>query len=132
MTATFNDLQQPTNVLDGTRLQSVDAVASLLKSFRGRAPFLFELRGDNGMMLTIGFAGECGTVQYASASGAPRYLMAVSRDAVDDGDVVEFLAGNTPSPISKRFCMPIKDVLDIIRVFLSRGDKSAGVDWEEI
>jgi len=83
------------------------------------------------MMLTIGFAGEGGTVQYASASGAPPYLMAVSRDAVDDGDVVEFLTGNTPTAISTSFCIPIRDVMEVISAFLSRGDRSAAVDWEE-
>jgi len=132
VTATFNDLQDPTNGLHGTRLHSIDGMASLLESFTGRAPFLFELRGDNGLVLTIGFAGELGTVQYASASGKPPYLMAVSRDAVDDGGFVEFLAGNTPTPIPTRFCMPIGHIVEVIRTFLSRGDRSAAVHWEEI
>ncbi len=132
MSATFHDLQQLDNPMNGTRLETAATIAELFRSLRDRKPFLFELSGDNGFMLTIGFAGNCGSVQYSPSDGSPPYLVAVADDAVDDGKLVEFLAGNTPTPIPRRFCLPTDQVEKIAAEFLTRGGKSTAVAWEGI
>ena len=132
MSVTFQDLQQLDNPMNGIRLQSEAALAGLFRSLSSRKPFLFELRGDNDFMLTIGFAANCGSVQYSPDDGAPPYLMAVAENAVDDGKSVEFLAGNTPTPMPGRFCQPISQVEKIAAEFLKHGVKSAAGSWEQI
>ncbi len=54
MSVTFHDLQQLDNPMNGARLETVAAITELFRSLRERKPFLFELRGSNGFMLTIG------------------------------------------------------------------------------
>jgi hypothetical protein len=132
MSVTFHDLQQLDNPMNGARLETVAAITELFRSLRERKPFLFELRGSNGFMLTIGFAGNCGSVQYSPRDGSPPYLMAVADDAVDDGKFVEFLAGNTPTPIPRRFCLPTDQVEKIAAEFLTHGGKSGAIAWEGI
>jgi hypothetical protein len=107
-------------------------MAEIYDGLKDRKPFLFELRGDNGFMLTVGFAGDKGSVQYSPCNGSPPYVMAVSDENVDGEKCVEFLAGNTPTPISRRFCLPIRVVERIVREFIERGETSEFVGWEEI
>ncbi len=132
MSVTFHDLQQLADPMNGTRFESVSAISGLFRSLRGRKPFMFELRGDNKSMLTIGLADDCATVQHSSSEGLPPYLMAVSNDAVDDGGFVEFLAGGTPTPIPRRFCLSLEQVEKIAADFLAHGGKSEAVAWEEV
>lgn len=132
MSATLHDLQQLDNPMNGARLETTAAIAGLFRSLRERKPFLFELRGDNGFMLTVGFARNCGSVQYSPSDGSPPYLMAVADDAVDDGKFVEFFAGNTPTPIPRRFCLPADEVEKIVAEFVTHDGKSEAVAWEEI
>jgi hypothetical protein len=93
---------------------------------------MFELRGDNGITLTIGYSDQCGTTQFGSSNGLPPYLMAVADDAVDNSGFVEFQAGGTPTPISRRFCLPIERVEKVVTDFFAQGSKSEAVTWEEI
>ncbi len=132
MRVIFQDLQQPDNPVNGKRLECAVAMMEVFQSLSGRKPFLFELRGENGFMLMVGFAGNCGSVQYSPSDGSPPYLMAVPDDVVDDGNFVEFLAGNTPTPIARRFCLPIEQIEKIAYDFIEQGDKSGEVTWEEI
>jgi hypothetical protein len=130
MMAVFQDMEQAANPMNGTRLASPVGIGAFFHSLAGRKPFMFELRGENGFMLTIGIAADCGTVQYSPSGGLPPYMMAVG-DEIDEG-VVEFLAGGTPTPIPKRFCLPLYRVQKIVQDFLTHGDKSDAVTWEEI
>jgi hypothetical protein len=128
---TFHDLQQVDNPMNGTGLESAAALAELFRSLNNRKPFLFELRGDNGFTLTVGF-GDCGCVQYNSSNGSPPYLVAVAKDVGDASQFVEFLAGNTLTPIPRRFCLPIGQIEKIAVHFLASGGRSRAVTWEEI
>lgn len=76
----FGDFQDDNNPLNGTVVDSQSALFELLESFRGRQPFLFELREDPGFTLTIAFSCECGCVQHARSDGEPTYEMAVRPD----------------------------------------------------
>jgi hypothetical protein len=92
---------------------------------------MFELRGQNGFMLTIGWAGDSGSVQFGHIDGSSPYMMAVGAEAEDSG-FIEFLVGNTPTPVPKRYCLPIKRVCEIAEYFLLHGNRSNDVQWEEI
>lgn len=62
------------------------------------------------------------------------YLMAVSNtfpEALTSDDVIVFNAG-TPTPISRRFCLPYEQVVDIVTYFFQNGDLPNYVKWEEI
>jgi|SRR5262245_17450301 len=132
MTATFQDLQDPASAQHGTRLDSVDAMVRVWESLSGREPFVFWLEGVNGYTLTVGFAGDCGFVQHASSSGDSPYLMAVSEEAVDDDAFLEFLTNGELTSIQRRYCISTRRVMEIVDSFLSKGERSAAVRWEEI
>jgi hypothetical protein len=132
MTVVFQDLQEVNNPLNGRQLKSAASMAELWYDLGGRKPFLFELRGDNGFMLTVGYAGDTGSVQYSSCDGSRPYLLATSDESMEDSTYVEFLAGNTPTPIPRRFCLPIGLLAGIFREFVERGERSGSLAWEEI
>lgn len=131
MNVFFQDLQQIDNSMNGERLQSVADISQLFRGLSNREPFLFELRGDNGFMLTIGFAGTSGSVQYSHSDGSPPYLMALADNNVGDG-FVDLLAGNTPTPMPQRFLLPTEQVENIACYFMEHGSRSSQVAWEEI
>jgi hypothetical protein len=133
MKVTCQDQQEPKSAASGRVLSAPADVARLFESFRGRAPFMFELVGENGNSLTIGYSDAVGAVQHASSDGRPPYLMAVNEEAaVDDEAFVEFLAGGTPTPIPGRFCLPTDRVMAIAQEFVVTGERSAAVTWDEI
>jgi hypothetical protein len=132
MSLIFQDLQQLNNPMNGMRINNESEMASLFQSLKTRKPFIFELHSSNRFMMTIGLAPDCGSVQFSSEDGLPPYWTAISENAVDDEAFVEFLAGNTPTPISQRYCLPIEQVKVAVADFLFRGDKSEAVHWEEI
>jgi hypothetical protein len=132
MKATFRDQQEPANVASGRVLSTPAEVAQLFESLKGRPPFMFELIGENGYSLTIGYSDSVGAVQHAASDGRPPYLMAVNEKSLDDEAVVEFLAGGTPTPIPGRFCLPVQRVSTIAHEFVATGQRTGDVTWEEI
>jgi hypothetical protein len=132
MKVTFQDQQEPASVATGRVLSTPADVAQLFDALRGRPPFMFELIGENGDSLTIGYSDSVGAVQHAASDGRPPYRMAVNEESLDDEAAVEFLAGGTPTPIPGRFCLPIQRVSAIAQEFVATGERSAVVTWEEI
>jgi hypothetical protein len=126
------DQQEPTSNINGAEFSRPEQVHDLFLQLRGRTPFMFELKGENGFKLLVGFSEECGCIQFSRADGAPPYLVAVSEDAPGTEEVVEFLAGGTPTPIQQRFCLPLSMVEDIVTMFVRDGTRSNMVSWEEI
>ncbi len=117
--------------MNGTILESAAALTELFQCLSHREPFIFELRSENGVTLTVGFAVDRGFVQYSSSDGLPPYLVARA-DARRDGDDIEYLAGGTLTPIAGKFCLRIEQVEEIATHFLASGDRSGTVIWEEI
>jgi len=132
MTVTFQDLQDLDDSMNGARVETPAALAGLFRSLRGRKPFMFELRRGNGPMLTVGLAGDCGSVQFSPSDGKPPYEMAVGNETSEEEGFVDFLVGNTPTPVPQRFCLPIDKVLKVAEDFLLHGSKSSTVRWDEI
>jgi hypothetical protein len=133
VSCTFRDFQDDSNPFNGMVLDSQSGLSELLESFRGRQPFLFELREDPGFTLTIGFSCECGCVQYARSDGEPPYEMAVRGLASEEDEKsVWFLAGDQPTEIDAKFCLSIEQIRSIATQFVVSGGKSQTVSWEEV
>lgn len=47
-------------------------------------------------------------------------------------DYVEFLTGDTPTPISKRYCLTAEATQKVASHFLTTGQRYSGLAWEEI
>jgi hypothetical protein len=59
--------------------------------------------------------------------------MAVNSD-VDASNMhdVEFQLGNTATPITARYCIPLEQVKEIVKEFMHSGHASCDFEWEEI
>ena len=132
MHAAFHDIKDKHIGLCGSRVRNEQELDALLQSFKDRRPFLFELVGENGTSLLIGYGPDMCCVQHSTSDGEPPYLMALSDETMENEPFVDFLTGNTPTPIPRRFCLPIDRVQKIVQYFLSHGEKSSAVEWEEI
>jgi|688.fasta_scaffold333965_1 hypothetical protein len=132
MKAEFHDLQDQHSALEGRVLETPKALTTLLESLRDRQPFCCELLGDNASKLTLGIGPQHGFAQYSSVDGAPPYFLAVSPLESSEAGFVEFLAGDTFTPISLRFCVSFEAVMTISIHFLETGNRSLDFLWEEI
>ena len=131
MKVTFFDRQLDSHPANGNTMSSVEELFSLLSQFTNRKPFFFELQGDNGYKELIGFGEQSGCVQYSSIEGEPPYLMALSNNVEQEG-FVDFLMGNTPTPISKRYCIEVEKVLEVASHFFKTGAPYPLIGWEEV
>jgi hypothetical protein len=128
----YLDLEDASKPYNGQQIDRDDALSALLGSMHGRQPFLCEFCAENGFKITVGIGHECGTVQFGRRDGLPPYMMAVAEWHGDEKGFVEFLAGGTPSPIPRRFCLPMDRVRTIIDDFLKCGGMSSTVAWREV
>jgi len=131
MSARFFDRQDLDNPLNGTVIADCGAMDSLIHALRTREPFLAELVGDGGHTLLLGLGSADGCVQFSSADGQPPYLMVLRDKPVPEGEQ-EFVIGNTPTPIPKRFCLPMREVARIAAAFVRTGERPSTVEWEAV
>lgn len=131
MIARFFDQQDEANPLNGTIVSDGEQLSQLLDELRTREPFFAELFGDNGYKLLIGIGRTRGCVQYSRADGHSAYLVAVAPSPIADERYMEFLIGDTPTPISMRYILPIDKVKEITSYFIQTGARSAKVTWED-
>jgi hypothetical protein len=100
-------------------------------SMEQRRPFLAELIGENGGRLLLGLGSSDGCAQFSSTDGEPPYMMAVGNKPEEEGEQ-DFLIGNTPSPVPRRYCLPMRMVAEIAAEFLKSGERLLELEWEEI
>ena len=131
MITRFFDRQDESNVANGALIQSERQLFDLLNRYKSRTPFFGELESENGYKLLIGI-GPIGCVQYSPVDGRPPYLMAMTPSAETSRDDLEFLTGNTLTPVSTRYALPFDIVKKVAADFLKTGDRSSAVSWEEI
>ncbi len=80
-----------------------------LRVMLARAPFIAELRGENGFELVIGLGRDLGCVEHRRIDGDLPYLMAISlRPSMKFGEV-EFLTANTPTPIDAKYILAFEN-----------------------
>jgi hypothetical protein len=128
----FFDLQDEANPLNGTKLATEGELSSLIEGLRSRPPFFCELIGENEFKLLVGIGHDVGCIQHSSCDGNPPYLMATSNSVFNPNDCVEFLIGNTPTPVPRCYCLPMELVKQITNHFVETGERRANVHWEEV
>src|SRR5262249_36050375 len=131
MNVTFFDREDKTNSLNGVAIQDRELLLRILSGLRSRPPFVCELLGENGFHLHVGI-GKLGHAQYSRSDGEPPYLLAVGPRPGRRDEYLEFLLWGTPTPISKRYCMPFNSVREIAEYFLTTGCAHPGFTWEGI
>lgn len=132
MKAVFTDLQDHSSPLNGATVHDRNELFAVLNSVRDREPFGCELVGENGYKLTLGIGKDVGFVQHSPSDGDTPYLLALAPEKHCDQDYVEFLVGDTPTPIPQRFCLPFETVKGIAAYFIETGERNPAVSWEEI
>src|SRR5262245_49443825 len=118
MKTQFFDLLDNANPLNGTSVENLAELQNVLESVRDRLPFIAELIGDNGFKLTFVLGTTEGCVQFCSVEYEPPYLMAVNPNSQDSEGEVEFMMGDTPTPVSRRYCLPYDAFVQIAAEFV--------------
>jgi hypothetical protein len=115
------------NVADGEELRK------LLYLLVEQEPKVFVLEMAINAMFTIGIGLPYGFVQF-SKNNEPPYLIATVEESlggIDWDEEVEFMAGGTPTPIAKRWCLPYDQVVKTITHFFQNNELPQ-LKWEEI
>lgn len=128
----FFDLLDNANPSNGTGIENLSELQNLLESVRDRLPFIAELNGDNGFKLIFVLGPTEGCVQFCSVEHKPPYLMAVNSNLRDSEGEVEFLMGDTLTPVSKRYCLTYDAFVTIVAEFVQTGERKHDVLWEEL
>lgn len=132
MTVFFFDRQDTTNPSQGAKIESPEWLLARLSELQQRPPSFCELEAENGYSLLLGVGPERGCVQFSGTDGSRPYLMALADDDRDDEEYMEFLTANTDTPIPRRYCLPMDEIRQISSVFLTTGQRSGSVTWEEV
>ncbi len=132
MIVKYFNRQDKSDPLNGRSISGRVQLVKLLDSVRGSPPFVAELCGENGFVLTIGIGGDVGSVQHSRMDGALPYLMALPKHGRISKTDVEFRLGNTPTPIPARYILSFDEVRHIALHFLETGERSADFAWESI
>lgn len=132
MITRFFDRQDTESPLNGTRIDDPAELRRLLDGVRDRPPFFAELIGDNGFKLLLGIGAAGGCAQFSLADGSAPYWMAVAQDAPDAGGEIEFLIGDTASPVPNRYFLPYETLVDVAADFVTSGERCPRVAWEQV
>jgi hypothetical protein len=97
-----------------------------------KAAFFCEIEGENGSKLLVGVGGKWSCIQHSAIDGSPPYLMAMPREPRLGVNDMEFLMGNTPTPVHGRYILSAELVEKVISFFVETGKKSELVKWEQI
>jgi len=131
MMVRFVDRQDSSNPDNERSVSDSRALLDVLDRQTARTPFFCELIGANGYTLLIGIANEVGCAQYSRTDGNPPYFMAVGKNSEGE-QYVEFLIGDTGTPVDERYCLPFSVIKSIACHFTDTGEKLESVRWEEI
>jgi hypothetical protein len=58
--------------------------------------------------------------------------MALGTDTESPGEYLEFLIGDTPTPVPRRYGLPFELVKEVAVYFRQTGQCSPAISWEEI
>lgn len=80
----------------------------------------------------LGIGGTFGCVQYSRSDGGPPYLVAVPARPYPTKADIEFLTGNTATPVPARNILSFDELSQIALHFLATGERSELVSWEPV
>lgn len=132
MTARFLDRQDSSNPRHGKVIDDCESLEAAIDALRERPASFCELEAHDGSRLLLGIGQSLGCAQFSAADGSPPYLMAVDDNAAAADDYMEFLIGNTDTPVQMRYCVPIDQIKEIAREFVATGKRSSRFQWEDI
>lgn len=133
MNTKFQDLQNEHNPHDGQVISDRETAASLLDDLRNiRPPFMCQFTGDDGFNLVVGIGRDFGCVQHSSNDGMPPFLLAVSKTGSSNRNDMEFLVGDTTTPINGRYRIPFDALREIVVDFVTTGQRNSNVTWDEL
>jgi len=132
MKVRYDNEQDDTDPMNGVVIAECEKLSELLNWRRNNSPFFIRLSGTNGYEIMVGLGGDAGCVQYSRSDGEPPYLVAVSpHPHMTSGDV-EFLTGNTATPVPARNILSFDELKQIALYFLETGERSDAVSWEPV
>lgn len=132
MIATFMDLDDCTNSLNGVQLYSGADWIPLHDKLKGRSPFMVQLQLDDERIVDIGLADAAGCVQISPQGDGDPYGMATSQSGPRPGHAyIEFSVGGTATPIDARYVLPLRTVTAIVESILDGRDLPDGIFWED-
>jgi len=129
------DEQDETNPINGKTICTAAELKPLYESIHDRPPFFFSLEDEGGARLLIGIGRrDVGCIQYSTPGDASAPLVAVGDiSASADGPMgAEFLCGDTPTPIVRRYCLPFNDVVRLVGDLVESGMLANDATWEKI
>ena len=132
MIVRFFDRQDKKNSLNGSTYADSDPLFTCLRPLSSRPPFFCEIEGENGSKLLDGVGGKWSCIPHSAIEGSPPYLMAMPREQRLGVNDMEFLMGNTPTPVHGRYILSAELVEKVISFFVETGKKSELVKWEQI
>lgn len=133
MKAQLFDTEKSDSSWNGMVLESPQQLRAMLAEVQSqsRLPFFAELVGHNGHQLLLGLGALDGCVQFSSTDGAPPYLMAVGQNEKGRDHLV-FSTGGTPTPVLRRYGLPMQAVTDIAVFFMETGERLSNIIWEPV
>jgi hypothetical protein len=100
-------------------------------TFPRRDPFYCELV-QGGHKLSVCIRKDLACVQHSASNNDPPYMMAVAPERCDFEGEVEFFIGNEATPITVLYALPLDVAKQVIVHFLTTGQPSSAVSWEEV
>lgn len=132
MSIRFFDRQESSNPRHSKVIEDSESLATAIDELRERPASFCELESQNGFKLLLGISRDRGCAQYSAADGSPPYLMALDDKGTNADDYMEFLIGNTDTPVQMRYCLPISQIKEIAQEFVRTGERSPEFQWEAI
>lgn len=132
MKVRYLNQQDKADPMNGAVIAESKKLAELLSSRQGDAPFVAELRGDNGFELVLGIGPDIGFVEHRRIDGCLPYLVAAPAYPRIRSGNVEFLTADTPTPIPARYILNFDELKQIALHFLETGERSDAFSWNSI
>ncbi len=132
MKVRYDNEQDDTDPMNGAVIANGGQLSELLNGRRSNPPLFIRLSGSNGYEMMVGIGVEVGCVQYSRSDGEPPYLVAVPLRPHMTGGDVEFLTGDTATPVPARNIVSFDELKQIALYFLQTGERSYVVSWEPV
>src|SRR5258708_4804550 len=115
----------------GTAILTKDDLQTRLSRFLDREPGIVDLVSPNGVRLQLGLGGQYACAQLVPANNLPPYLVALAPQ-ITASDGVEFLLGDTPTPVAPEQCISVADGMLIAEYFFETGKPHLGFRWQKV
>jgi hypothetical protein len=102
-----------------------------LSSFLKRDPGILEIVSPEGTRLHLGLGGRYACAQITAANSLPPYLVAQAGETTASEDV-EFLLGDTPTPVVPEECISVPEAVRIAEHFFDTGQPDPTITWKKI